>query len=88
MTFAIFIILVLGVFIALLNLLPSISAFSFDAGSAITTIIEMMKAWNFLFPITEMLVLVGIMIAFEVSIWIWHVSWRVVKFLRGHTDGA
>lgn len=88
MTFAIFIVLVFGVFIALLNLLPAVSAFSFDAGSALTTIIAYMKAWDFLFPITETLILVGIMIAFELSIWIWHVSWRIVKFLRGHSDGA
>jgi len=87
MTFAIFIVLVFGVFIALLNILPPITAFSFDAGTAITYIIGTMKAWDFLFPISELLVLVGVVIAFEVAIWTWHVSWRVVKFLRGHNAG-
>lgn len=87
MTFAIFIVLVFGVFIALLNILPSITAFSFDAGSAITYIIGTMKAWDFLFPITEMLVLVLAVISFEIAIWTWHVSWKVVKFLRGNHAG-
>jgi len=85
MTFAIFIVLVFGVFIALLNILPPIDAFSFNVSGAITTIISYMRAWDFLFPIKEMLLLLLAVIAFEVSIWTWHVSWKVVKFLRGHS---
>lgn len=85
MTFAIFIVLVFGVFIALLNILPGISSFTFDIGGAITTIISYMRAWNFLFPIQEMLLLLLAVIAFEVSVWVWNVSWKVVKFLRGHS---
>jgi len=88
MTFAIFIVLVLGVFIALLNILPPITAFSFDAGSAISMIIGYMRAWDFLLPIHETLLLMISMISFEVSIWVWHVSWKVVKMLRGHSDGS
>jgi len=86
MTFAIFIVLVFGVFIALLNILPDVSAFSFDAGSAISTLIGYARAWDYYLPITELLSVVGIVIVFEVSVWIWHISWRVIKFLRGHTD--
>jgi len=88
MTFAIFIVLILGVFIAVLNILPSISSFSFDAGTALSIILGYMRAWNFLFPIGELLLLILAVISFEVSIWIWHVLWRIVKFLRGHSDGA
>lgn len=88
MTFAIFIVLILGVFIAILNILPSIASFSFDAGAALSVVIGYMRAWNFLFPIGEMLLLLTAVISFEVSVWIWHVLWKVVKFLRGHSDGA
>jgi len=88
MTFAIFIVLVFGVFIALLNILPTVSSLGLPVGSALLIIIGYMRAWDFLFPIHEMLVLVGIVIAFELSIWTWHVLWRVIKFLRGHSDGA
>jgi len=88
MTFAIFIVLILGVFIALLNILPTVASLGFPVGSAIITIIGYMRAWDFLLPIHEILVLVLIVISFEISIWTWHVLWRVVKFLRGHSDGA
>jgi len=88
MTFAIFIVLILGVFVTLLNLLPNVASFGFDATSAITTIMSYMRAWDFLFPIHEMLLLLAAVISFEVSVWIWHVLWRIVKFLRGHSDGA
>lgn len=88
MTFAIFIALVFGVFIALLNVLPAVTALPLSPGSAIASIISTMRAWDFLFPIHEMLWLVGVVISFEVAQWFWHVSWRVVKFLRGHSDGA
>jgi len=88
MTFAVFIVLVFGVFVTLLNLLPPVSAFGFDASGAVTTIIQFMRAWDFIFPIHELLILVASVISFEISIWVWHVSWRVVKFLRGHSDGA
>jgi len=88
MTFAIFIVLILGVFVTLLNLLPTVASFGFDAGTAVSTILGYMRAWDFLFPIHETLILLAGVISFEVSIWVWHVSWRIVKFLRGHSDGA
>jgi len=88
MTFAIFIVLTLGVFIGLLNILPPITAFSFDATSPVIMVIGYMKSWDFLFPIKELLTLVTAFIIFELSIWVWHVMWRVVKFLRGHSDGS
>jgi len=87
MTFAIFIVLIFGVFVALLNILPPVATFGFAIGPALTLVIGYMKAWNFLFPVQEILVLVLLVIAFEVGIWTWHVSWRVIKFLRGHSEG-
>jgi len=88
MTFAIFIVLVLGLFIALLNILPSVESLGIPIGSSIATLISYARAWDFIFPIHETITLVGIVIAFEVSVWIWHVSWKIVKMIRGHSDGA
>jgi len=88
MTFAIFIVLVLGVFVTLLNILPAVTAFSLPIGSSIITIIGYMKAWNFLIPIQELLIVILVIISFEIAIWTWHVLWKVIKFLRGSSDGA
>jgi len=88
MTFAVFIILILGLFIALLNILPTAGALSFSFAPAVITIVGYMRAWDFMFPIHELMTLVGLFVAFEISIWVWHVLWRVVKFIRGHSDGA
>jgi len=88
MTFAVFIVLILGVFIGLLNILPSVSAFPIDGTNTFGTIISFMKAWDFFLPIHELLILVTITFTFEISVWFWHISMRVVRFLRGHADGA
>jgi len=88
MTFAIFIILVLGVFIGLLNVLPPVSAFPIDGGNALGSIVAFMKTWDFLLPVTEIMVLGGIVVAVELSIWVWRISMKVIRFIRGHSDGA
>jgi len=88
MTFAVFIVLVLGLFIALLNVLPLASSYAFSFSPSISTIVSYMKAWNFMFPIQELLTLVTAFFIFEIAIWTWHVSWKVVKMIRGHSDGA
>jgi len=88
MTFAIFIILVLGLFIAILNILPTAAALSFSFTPAVIKIIAIMHAWDYLFPIHELIQIVGVMIVYELGVWIWHVLFRVAKFIRGHTDGA
>jgi len=88
MTFAIFIVLIFGVFIGLLNVLPDVTQFPIDATSSFGLIVGTMRAWDFFFPIHELLILVTAVIVFEVTVWFWHVSWRIVKFMRGHSDGA
>jgi len=88
MTFAIFIVLALGLFIAVLNILPVASTLGFSFEPAVETIISYMNAWDFMFPVHELLTLVGIYIIFEIAIWFWHTLWKITKFVRGHTDGA
>jgi len=88
MTFAIFIVLVLGLFIAVLNALPVATAFSPAFSSSVLIIIGYMKAWNFLLPITELFVCVGIVLAFELAIWFWHAIKWTIHFIRGTNTGA
>ena len=88
MTFAIYIILILGVFIGLLNILPTATALGFSFKPAIIVIVGYMKAWDFMFPIHELLIFVGIFVGFEITLWGWSTGWAIVKFLRGHSDGA
>ena len=88
MTFAIYIILVLGLFIAFLNIMPTAAAIGFSFTPAITTIVGYMKAWDFMFPIHELFILLSAFITFEIALWTWHTGWKVVKFIRGHSDGS
>jgi len=88
MTFAVFIVLVLGVFIALLNVLPTAAALGFSFQPAVATIAGYMMAWNFMFPIAELFTFLKLFIALEIGIWVWKVSIGTIKFIRGHSDGA
>jgi len=88
MSFAIFIVLILGLFIALLNVLPLATSLSFSFTPAVVLITGYMRSWDFLFPIHELFSCVLIVITFELSVWGWHAGYRVVKFIRGHSDGA
>jgi len=88
MTFAIFIILVLGLFIAILNILPTAAALGFSFAPSVATIVAYMNAWNFMFPIHELLYCVGIVVGLEIAIWVWKILMGTAKFIRGHSDGS
>jgi len=88
MIFGVFIILALGLFIAVLNILPLANTYAFSFAPAISVIAGYMKSWDFMFPIHELLTLVIAYFTFEIAIWVWHVLWKVVKLIRGHSDGA
>lgn len=89
MTFAIYIVLILGVFIALLNILPTAASLGFSFTPAVITIVGYMKAWDFMFPIHELFALVILYIlTIDIPLWTWQISWKIIKFLRGHSDGA
>jgi len=79
MTFAIYIVLVLGLFTAILNILPVAAPLSPTFAASLTTIIGYMKAWNFMFPINELLFCVGIVTAAEIGIY----SWKILKRVLG-----
>ena len=88
MTFAVFIVLILGLFIAILNFLPVATALPFAFLSSFGLVISYVWAWNFLLPIQEGLIAFGIVIGYELTVWVIHVLWRVVRFIRGSTDGG
>jgi len=86
MTFAIFFVLILGLFIAFLNLLPIAGALSFSFTPAVITIINFMKAWDFMFPIHELFIFLGTFVGLELTLWGLKQLKGVIKFIRGHTD--
>lgn len=86
MTFAIFIILFLLFFVAVLNTLPLAGAVSPVFISSLTTLVGTMKAWNFLFPISELFACVAIVVGFEIAVWVWHVLVFILKKIRGGTS--
>lgn len=88
MTFAIFIVLVLGLFIGALNVLPAASALGFSFEPSVQTIVSYMNAWNFMFPIHELFTYLGIFVAFEIAVWVWKITMGTVKIVRRHSDGA
>jgi len=87
MTFAIFFILILGLFIGGLNLLPTIG----DSGTAVTNGIILLtgwlKTWNFILPISEMILAIKIIIYYELILWGWHAIKGIIKWFRGHSAG-
>lgn len=83
MTFAIFIIIFLALFLTVLNVLPTADALPSAFATSIDTIIGYMMAWNFIFPIQELLFCVGIIILVEVSIWFWKAFKWLLQIIRG-----
>lgn len=83
MTFAIYIFLSLGLLTAILNVLPvagpSLAAFF----ESMVLVFGYMKAWNFLLPISEMFICLGVVIAYEVGVWGVHALLAAYKWVRG-----
>lgn len=95
MTFALFVLLWIALFFGFINILPVILhtfGFTDTIPSAISTgftlIIGYAKAWNFFFPITELLVAVGIITGVELGLWAYRVLKYVIGQVRGTNSGA
>lgn len=88
MTFAIFIGLFLVLFVAFLNWLPVAGGLDSGISAAIFTIIGSMKAWNFIFPISELFTCVLIILAYEVLYWGYKAVLGAVHLIRGTNSGA
>jgi len=83
MTWAIYIALFLALFIGVLNILPTAGALSPNIVAGISFVVGEMKAWNFLFPITELLICTGAVISLMVGIWVWHAFRWLLHLIRG-----
>lgn len=88
MTFAIFFILILGVLLAFLNIIPTADSLGFSFQPAVETIVGYMKAWDWIFPIHELFVFLTIYVGLEITLWTLRTLRDIIKFLRGHSDGA
>jgi len=86
MTTAIFLILFFALFVAVLNWLPVATATNSAFLTSIATMVGYVKSWDFLFPITELFICVGIVVGFEVIVWGWNVMTWVLKKVRGATQ--
>lgn len=83
MTFAIFIIIFLALFLAVLNALPVADTLPTAFTTSVDTIVGYMLSWNFLIPIQELLFCVGIIIVVELSIWFWKAFKWLLHIIRG-----
>jgi len=86
MTTAIFLLAFFALFVAILNFLPVMGAVTPQFITAIATMVGYMKAWNDLFPITELFICVAIVVVYEISVWVFHVLWGTAKLTRGGTS--
>lgn len=88
MTFAIYIVLIMGMVIGGLNVLPDASSLGTNFTNSIQIIIGYSKAFNFLLPVNETLICVGLVLVYEFIFWSWHWTIKIIKFFRGHSDGS
>jgi len=77
MAFAIYIVLFLGLFIGVLNILPNAAPLSPAFADAFTNLVAFVKSWDFLFAISDLLICFGLFISLEVGIFVWNIFKRV-----------
>jgi len=87
MAFAVYVVLFIGLFIAILNILPVAGPLNPVFATSLTMIIGFMKAWDFLLPIHELLYCFGIIIGAELGIYGWKVFKRTMGIV-GSTRGG
>lgn len=88
MTTVIFWVAFIGLFFAGLNALPDVAPLSEEFNSALTLIVSNMKAWNALFPITELFICVGILATFYIVKFGWRATKWVIHIVRGSGASA
>jgi len=85
MTTAIFLLAFFIFFVAVLNFLPTAGILNPVFATSVATVIGYMKAWNFLFPITELLWCVALVATYELVVWFVRVLAGTLKLIRGAT---
>jgi len=87
MTFLIFILGFSTLLIVILNLLPQAVPLSAGFASAFSQIVASMKAWDSIFPISELLQLVAFVAIFESLILLFRLFRWVLHLVRGGNAG-
>jgi len=87
MTFAIWFVLILGLLVGILNILPTAGLLPTGIVAGIATVAGFMKAWDFLFPITEIILCVKIIIGYYFVTWAIKSLIAVFRDLRGNNQG-
>jgi len=83
MTLVLFWIGFIGLFFAILNLLPVVPPINPAIQTSLDLIVSNMKAWNELFPIDQLLIIIGLMASFYIAKFIWRASKWVIHIVRG-----
>jgi len=83
MTLLLFLIAFVSFFFLALNFLPTANPLPPAFSDGFSSIIGFMKAWDFLFPITEMLILFSFIVSVEFSLWFFRWIWRLIVLIRG-----
>lgn len=83
MTFALFIIAFVVFFFGALNLLPPIEPLPVEFINGFQSIVGAMKAWDSIFPITELLALVIFVVTFDLALWLFKWVIRIIHIVRG-----
>jgi len=84
MTFAIFIVLFVIFFFAGINLLPAMPSNVSAFQESITNIIGILKAWNFILPVSDLFVCVAIITVASIALW----TLKLTKWLIGVVRGT
>lgn len=88
MTFAVFIILFVGLFIAVLNFLPTAVIIPMYVWDSIHSLFLQAYAWNTWLPLsTAFTIIVYIILPYEIGSFIFRVLLKTIAVIRGGTDG-
>jgi len=82
-TFAAFMVIVIGILVAVVIALPQAVPIDPAYLTMITNSFGTLKAWNSYLPITEGLVMLGIILSIEIATWFWRNTSRIIRFIRG-----
>jgi len=83
MTFALFLVAFITLFFILLNVLPVAGPLSADFVTSFELIISHMKAWDTVFPITELLTASSFLATFYIAKYLFKVIKWVIGVVRG-----
>jgi hypothetical protein len=88
MTTIVFWVAIIGFIFIVLNLLPVPATLPVAFTTSYTLIVSAMKAWDFIFPITELFIVFGLAIWLELGIVTFKLIFKIIHLLRGGSSAA